>query len=54
MDSIIKSRLESDLELTASGSADGHAKAAKIEAKFYFQPVEPFTVMENLSDFCLK
>ena len=36
MDSIIKSRLESDLELTVLGSADEHAKSEKIKLKILF------------------
>ena len=36
MDSIIKSRLESDLELTASGSADEYAKPEKSELENSF------------------
>lgn len=36
MDSIIKSWLESDLELTVSGSADEHAKSEKIESRNSF------------------
>lgn len=36
MDSIIKSRLESDLELTVSGSADRNAKSEKNESKNSF------------------
>ena len=54
MDSIIKSRLESDLELTVSDSADEHAKSVKMSRKFHFQPEEPSTVMENLFDFHLQ
>ncbi len=54
MDSIIKSRLESDLELTVSDSADEHAESEKNELKIHFQPEEPFTVMENLSDLYLQ
>ena len=36
MDSIIKSRLESDLEFTVSGSAGEHAKSEKIESRNSF------------------
>lgn len=36
MDSIIKSRLESDLELTVSGSIGRNAKSEKNESKISF------------------
>lgn len=54
MDSIIKSRLESDLELTDSGSIGRTAKLEKTSRKIHFQPEEPFIVMENIFDFYLK
>ena len=54
MDSIIKSGLKSDLELTVSGSIGRNAKSGKTSWKNHFQPEEPFTVMENLFDFLEK
>ena len=54
MDSMIKSRLESDLELTVSGSVDEHAKPEKIESENSFSAGGTIHSDGNLFDFYFR